>query len=519
DASLSVTTRGAQEQLQHQDPRRPPSPTSSTTQHHSFSYPDEHTSLPQNYAPDCSDPLSFFLASGRGDSDPFGFGVGSVADGTFGGRKPSAEELMLFRSHRLLQAEAVGVAVGPSQASSADAARVRKRFGLASAALARQVRLKVLEQTNAALRCVRALGTGASPAQQQDVINAERRTCHRMLTGVLDTATSTLREISAGCGGGSVGLSGVGMGVGMASSAFSSSLLGSPVTESQQVRIQSRSPNRYLQSSLKSLSLEACLRLLLAEELSCIVRNQSCRTPRSKARCVFALTQMRDFSQHQHPSQLGAGPSGSSSSAFMGMGVTPQEGAGSSANSVGGTAADGVRSFGGISAPSAGLEGSSNRSNTWEIAAVDRSAGGSLSRAMVSSVKGKKKLVSKTSASSSEIALTDSRRSGYNNRKGSRHRLTPQAKEILEGWLAKHWLNPYPTEDEKVYLAQNCHITVTQVNNWMMNVRVRRCRTKKIGLATGPEQITYPDSSSQACPKALTANSSGRASRSSASPA
>lgn len=57
----------------------------------------------------------------------------------------------------------------------------------------------------------------------------------------------------------------------------------------------------------------------------------------------------------------------------------------------------------------------------------------------------------------------DLRRPIYNNRKGSRHRLTPQAKEILEGWLAKHWLNPYPTEDEKVYLAQACLITVTQV--------------------------------------------------------
>lgn len=59
--------------------------------------------------------------------------------------------------------------------------------------------------------------------------------------------------------------------------------------------------------------------------------------------------------------------------------------------------------------------------------------------------------------------MTDSRRPVYNNRKGSRHRLTPQAKEILEGWLAKHWLNPYPTEEQKLYLAQNCHITVTQV--------------------------------------------------------
>lgn len=32
----------------------------------------------------------------------------------------------------------------------------------------------------------------------------------------------------------------------------------------------------------------------------------------------------------------------------------------------------------------------------------------------------------------------------------------------------------------------------------MMNVRVRRCRTKKIGVATGPEQITYPSKKTKA---------------------
>lgn len=95
------------------------------------------------------------------------------------------------------------------------------------------------------------------------------------------------------------------------------------------------------------------------------------------------------------------------------------------------------------------------------------------------------------SASPSETALTDSRRPGYNNRKGSRHRLTPQAKEILEGWLAKHWLNPYPTEDEKVYLAQNCHITVTQVcdypgrkpkeNPWMSAAASTGVAVKSVG--------------------------------------
>lgn len=39
----------------------------------------------------------------------------------------------------------------------------------------------------------------------------------------------------------------------------------------------------------------------------------------------------------------------------------------------------------------------------------------------------------------------------------------------------------------------------------MMNVRVRRCRTKKIGVATGPEEITYPATT----PKAIAANRIG----------
>ncbi|CAM9963053.1 unnamed protein product, partial [Laminaria digitata] len=175
--------------------------------------------LPQAYVPDNSDPLSFFLASGRSDRDPFGFGVGSVADGTFGGRKPTSEELLLFRSHRLLQAEAVSVALGPSHTSSA---AIRQRFALISTGLARQVRMKVLEQTNAAVECVRALGGSASANQQQDMINAERRTCHRLLAGILDRATSSLREISCsnsnGGSGGAVSSAGMeselGMGIG-----------------------------------------------------------------------------------------------------------------------------------------------------------------------------------------------------------------------------------------------------------------------------------------------------------------
>lgn len=149
--------------------------------------------LPQAFAPDSSDPLSFFLASGKSDGDPLSFGVGSVADGTFGGRKPTREELLLFRSHRLLQAEAVLVATGLSYSASP---ATRQRFGLISTTLARQVRMQVLDQTNAAVACVRALGGCASAVQQQEIINIERRTCHRLLVGILDNAASSLRILA-----------------------------------------------------------------------------------------------------------------------------------------------------------------------------------------------------------------------------------------------------------------------------------------------------------------------------------
>lgn len=80
-------------------------------------------------------------------------------------------------------------------------------------------------------------------------------------------------------------------------------------------------------------------------------------------------------------------------------------------------------------------------------------------------------------------------RAANSNRKGSRHRLTPQAKEILEGWLAGHWLNPYPTEEEKGYLAQACHITVTQVGTGL------RGWDRVVGGEVGPRCFRFLASS------------------------
>ncbi|CAM9857381.1 unnamed protein product [Ectocarpus sp. 12 AP-2014] len=505
EASLCVTTRGAQEQQRQQGLGRVSSPILFMgNQQQPLPYPPDAQviSFPDPYPHDDSDPLSFFLSSGRGNSDPLGFGLGSVADGTFGGRKATPEELMLFRSHRLLQAEAVGVAIGPLHSSGgADAAYVRKRLGLVSTAVERQLRLKVLEQTNAAVEGVRALGEGAPPAQQQSVINAERRNCHRVLSGVLDEGTATLRELSTTGGGGLGGVS-VDIGMGMA---FPPSALGSPATESQQLAstwedaatsssMNSSSSNSIGSSCLTSMQLHQQPQRQQQQQQQSILHHMPPGTGRSS---VFALTQMRDRPQHHH-SQLGMALG---STRMEGAGVMKQQGMGSSFGSGGGAAAPPGHNHGGLSDPSAGFDGDSWGS-TGGGASVGGGGGGKRATSNVGKAKKRSGLLKKTPPSD---ALTDPRRPVYNNRKGSRHRLTPQAKEILEGWLAKHWLNPYPTEEQKLYLAQNCHITVTQVNNWMMNVRVRRCRTKKIGLATGPEEITYT-AAGKATPKALAAN-------------
>ncbi|CAM9756564.1 unnamed protein product, partial [Ectocarpus sp. 4 AP-2014] len=490
EASLCVTTRGAQEQLRQQGPRRVSSPILFVG----------HQQQPLPYPPDAQ--VISFPEPYPGESDPLGFGLGSVADGTFGGRKATPEELMLFRSHRLLQAEAVGVAIGPLHSSGgADAGYVRKRLGLVSTAVERQLRLKVLEQTNAAVEGVRALGEGAPPAQQQSVINAERRNCHRVLSGVLDEGTATLRELSTTGGG---GLGGVSVDMGM-SMAFPPSALGSPATESQQLAstwedaatsssMNSSSSNSIGSSCLTSMQLQQQPQRQQQQHQQSILHHMPPGTGRSS---VFALTQMRDRPQHHH-SQLGMALG---NTRMEGAGGMKQQGMGASFGSGGGAAAPQGHNHGGLSDPSAGFDG-----NSWGVtgggASVGGGGGGKRATSNVGKAKKRSGLLKKTPPSD---ALTDPRRPVYNNRKGSRHRLTPQAKEILEGWLAKHWLNPYPTEEQKLFLAQNCHITVTQVNNWMMNVRVRRCRTKKIGLATGPEEITYT-AAGKATPKALAAN-------------
>lgn len=73
------------------------------------------------------------------------------------------------------------------------------------------------------------------------------------------------------------------------------------------------------------------------------------------------------------------------------------------------------------------------------------------------------------------------------NRQGSRHRLTSEARKILERWLNVNLQNPYPSNEQKNLLAAECGISAVQVNNWMMNARSRRLKVKRVGISSASD--------------------------------
>ncbi|KAG8185754.1 hypothetical protein JTE90_000737 [Oedothorax gibbosus] len=51
--------------------------------------------------------------------------------------------------------------------------------------------------------------------------------------------------------------------------------------------------------------------------------------------------------------------------------------------------------------------------------------------------------------------------------------LPKQATEILKAWLLKNFIDPYPSEEEKLKLAEETKLKLEQVNNWLINARRR----------------------------------------------
>eukprot|EP01080_Neovahlkampfia_damariscottae_P001941 gene1941-1449_t len=62
------------------------------------------------------------------------------------------------------------------------------------------------------------------------------------------------------------------------------------------------------------------------------------------------------------------------------------------------------------------------------------------------------------------------------NKSKKRGNLPKNATAILKNWLFQHFLHPYPTEEEKKDLSQSTMLTITQINNWFINARVRTWR-------------------------------------------
>ncbi|ESN90576.1 hypothetical protein HELRODRAFT_153600, partial [Helobdella robusta] len=43
----------------------------------------------------------------------------------------------------------------------------------------------------------------------------------------------------------------------------------------------------------------------------------------------------------------------------------------------------------------------------------------------------------------------------------------------LKAWLSEHIDHPYPTREDKINLAAQCSMTLTQISTWFANARRR----------------------------------------------
>ena len=64
-----------------------------------------------------------------------------------------------------------------------------------------------------------------------------------------------------------------------------------------------------------------------------------------------------------------------------------------------------------------------------------------------------------------------------NNSKKSREDYSKVVRKVLKEWLHKHLTNPYPSDGEKLHLANKTGLTVLQVNNWFINARRREFKS------------------------------------------
>ncbi|XWS56636.1 hypothetical protein CRYUN_Cryun09bG0102900 [Craigia yunnanensis] len=66
-----------------------------------------------------------------------------------------------------------------------------------------------------------------------------------------------------------------------------------------------------------------------------------------------------------------------------------------------------------------------------------------------------------------------SKRIGYHLSSTTTRGLLDHAVAMLKTWLSELFLHPYPIDTKKLMLARQTGLSMTQVSNWFINVRVR----------------------------------------------
>jgi Homeobox KN domain len=70
-----------------------------------------------------------------------------------------------------------------------------------------------------------------------------------------------------------------------------------------------------------------------------------------------------------------------------------------------------------------------------------------------------------------------------------RGKLPKPVTEFLKKWLLAHTDHPYPTEDEKKWLCSETGLSMSQVSNWMINVRVFQDHSTHVFLILYPTRL------------------------------
>ncbi|RXN32482.1 homeobox TGIF2-like protein [Labeo rohita] len=106
---------------------------------------------------------------------------------------------------------------------------------------------------------------------------------------------------------------------------------------------------------------------------------------------------------------------------------------------------------------------------------------------------------------------TSGRRSGSSAKRRRRGNLPKESVQVLRDWLYEHRFNAYPSEQEKLSLSGQTHLSVSQICNWFINARRRLLPDLLRKDGKDPTQFTMsrrtskPDrSASPECPTSST---------------